>query len=110
MSTTASPTGPPAPPGRPVTRRTTPRGVPLYHSDRFGRSTHHVNAPIGLRGLTAWSPLCAALSHAKGTNMDIVQPPGDSRPTSDDFRARNDELFARRKELQERLTVLRANV
>jgi RNA polymerase primary sigma factor/RNA polymerase nonessential primary-like sigma factor len=42
--------------------------------------------------------------------MDIVQPPGESRPTSDDFRARNDELFARRRELQDRLTVLRGNV
>jgi hypothetical protein len=40
--------------------------------------------------------------------VDIVQPAVDSRPTRDDFRARNDEPFFRRKEFQERQTVLRA--
>lgn len=42
--------------------------------------------------------------------MDIVQPAGDRRPTGDDFRTRNDELFARRTALTERLEELRAKV
>jgi RNA polymerase sigma factor (sigma-70 family) len=40
--------------------------------------------------------------------MDIVQPTGDRCPAADQFRTRNDALFARRMELQERLAVLRA--
>lgn len=41
--------------------------------------------------------------------MDIIeQAVGDNRPTPDEFRTRNDELFAKRMELQERLNVLRA--
>ncbi|HEY8482065.1 MAG TPA: sigma-70 family RNA polymerase sigma factor [Spirillospora sp.] len=41
--------------------------------------------------------------------MDIIdQDVGGTRPTSDEFRTRNDELFAKRMELQERLNVLRA--
>ncbi|XVQ11459.1 sigma-70 family RNA polymerase sigma factor [Spirillospora sp. CA-255316] len=39
--------------------------------------------------------------------MNIVQLRKGGRPAAEDFRSRNDELFARRKELQERLTVLR---
>ncbi|TDC42548.1 sigma-70 family RNA polymerase sigma factor [Actinomadura sp. KC345] len=39
--------------------------------------------------------------------MNIEQAVGGSRPTADEFRTRNDELFARRMELQERLTDLR---
>ncbi|MBE1532856.1 sigma-70 family RNA polymerase sigma factor [Actinomadura algeriensis] len=38
----------------------------------------------------------------------IVQPIRGGRPAADDFRARNDMLFARRKKLLERLVVLRA--
>lgn len=40
--------------------------------------------------------------------MDIEQPARGERPTADEFRTRNDELFARRHGLQERLTALRA--
>ncbi|MFC5747740.1 sigma-70 family RNA polymerase sigma factor [Actinomadura rugatobispora] len=40
--------------------------------------------------------------------MNTVQLDGRGRPAAKDFRARNDELFARRGELQERLAVLRA--
>ena len=39
--------------------------------------------------------------------MNIEQAEGGSRPTAEEFRTRNDELFARRMELQERLTDLR---
>jgi RNA polymerase sigma factor (sigma-70 family) len=39
--------------------------------------------------------------------MDTVQLREGGRPAAEEFRGRNDELFARRKELQERLTVLR---
>lgn len=40
--------------------------------------------------------------------MDIEQPARGERPTADEFRTRNDELFARRHELQDRLSALRA--
>ncbi|MBC6458090.1 sigma-70 family RNA polymerase sigma factor [Actinomadura sp. HBU206391] len=40
--------------------------------------------------------------------MNIVQLAGGGRPAAEDFRTRNNEHFARRKELQEQLTVLRA--
>lgn len=40
--------------------------------------------------------------------MDIEQPARGERPTADEFRTRNDELFARRHELQDRLNALRA--
>lgn len=40
--------------------------------------------------------------------MDLVQPGGDGRPATGDHHARNDELFARRTALQERLETLRA--
>jgi RNA polymerase primary sigma factor/RNA polymerase nonessential primary-like sigma factor len=42
--------------------------------------------------------------------MDIVQPAADRRPAGDDFRTRNDELFARRKALTARLEELREKV
>jgi RNA polymerase sigma factor (sigma-70 family) len=42
--------------------------------------------------------------------MDILQPVGDRRATADEFRARNDALFARRKELQDRIAELRARL
>jgi RNA polymerase sigma factor (sigma-70 family) len=40
--------------------------------------------------------------------MEIVQPIGDKHPVTDDYRARNDKLFARREQLLELLTALRA--
>ncbi|OLT35456.1 hypothetical protein BJF79_32375 [Actinomadura sp. CNU-125] len=40
--------------------------------------------------------------------MDIVSTSGGGRPAADDFRTRNDEFFACRKELRRRLTELRA--
>ncbi|GAA4096802.1 MULTISPECIES: sigma-70 family RNA polymerase sigma factor [Actinomadura] len=40
--------------------------------------------------------------------MENVQPLGGGRPTAEEFRSRNDMLFARRKELQQQLTGLRA--
>lgn len=42
--------------------------------------------------------------------MDIVQPAGDDRSAADEFRTRNDALFTRRKELQERIAALRAKI
>lgn len=39
--------------------------------------------------------------------MDVAQPTGDRRSNHDEFRARNDELFTRRRELLERLEALR---
>lgn len=40
--------------------------------------------------------------------MDIVQPDDGGGSAAEAFRARNDEFFARRKELQERIAALRA--
>jgi RNA polymerase sigma factor (sigma-70 family) len=40
--------------------------------------------------------------------LDIVQPAGGARQANDDYRSRNDELFARRMRLQELLADLRA--
>jgi RNA polymerase primary sigma factor/RNA polymerase nonessential primary-like sigma factor len=42
--------------------------------------------------------------------MNIVQPSGGKRPAADRFQARNDDLFIRRKELQEQIDGLRARV
>lgn len=42
--------------------------------------------------------------------MDIVQPIGDGCSATDEFRTRNNALFARRKELLERIATLRARV
>src|SRR5262245_44911353 len=42
--------------------------------------------------------------------MDLVQSAADRRPAGDDFRARNDELFARRTALTARLEELREKV
>ncbi|MBO2465312.1 sigma-70 family RNA polymerase sigma factor [Actinomadura violacea] len=42
--------------------------------------------------------------------MDIVQPAGDGCSAADEFRTRNNALFARRKELLERIGALRARI
>jgi RNA polymerase sigma factor (sigma-70 family) len=48
--------------------------------------------------------------HELESSMDNAQPTDEKRPAADEFRARNDALFLRRKELQVRIAELRSRI